>query len=68
MRRQIPTGIIGMVHLKALPGSPGFTGDIGAVESAPGWVHVDYFDHNGELEFIIMPMNEYKVCYPGELE
>lgn len=34
MRRQIPTGIIGMVHLKALPGSPGFAGDIEAVESA----------------------------------
>jgi len=34
MRREIPTGIIGMVHLKALPGSPGFAGDIDAVESA----------------------------------
>ena len=34
MRRQIPTGIIGMVHLKALPGSPGFAGDIEVVESA----------------------------------
>ena len=33
MRRKIPTGLIGMVHLKALPGSPGFAGDIGAVES-----------------------------------
>ena len=34
MRRKIPTGLIGMVHLKALPGSPGFTGDIGGVESS----------------------------------
>lgn len=34
MRKKIPTGLIGMVHLKALPGSPGFTGDIGAVESS----------------------------------
>ena len=34
MRKKIPTGLIGMVHLKALPGSPGFAGDIGAVESS----------------------------------
>ena len=32
MRKQIPTGIIGMVHLKPLPGSPGFSGDLGDVE------------------------------------
>ncbi len=34
VRKQIPTGIIGMVHLKALPGSPGFSGNIDAVEAA----------------------------------
>ena len=32
MRKQIPTGIIGMVHLKALPGSPNFAGDLSDVE------------------------------------
>ncbi|MEE2758787.1 MAG: BtpA/SgcQ family protein [Candidatus Thermoplasmatota archaeon] len=32
MRKQIPIGIIGMVHLKPLPGSPGFSGDLGDVE------------------------------------
>ncbi|MBJ03792.1 MAG: phosphorybosylanthranilate isomerase [Euryarchaeota archaeon] len=34
MRKQIPTGIIGMVHLKALPGSPQFCGDLDEVEIA----------------------------------
>ena len=34
MRMKIPTGIIGMVHLKALPGSPNFTGDLDAVEGS----------------------------------
>ena len=34
MRRKIPTGLIGMIHLKALPGSPGFSGDLHAVESS----------------------------------
>ena len=34
MRKKIPMGIIGMVHLKALPGSPGFAGDMDAVESS----------------------------------
>ena len=34
MRMKIPTGLIGMVHLKALPGSPNFTGDLDAVEAA----------------------------------
>ena len=32
MRQKVPTGIIGMVHLKPLPGSPAFSGDIDAVE------------------------------------
>ncbi|MED5487217.1 MAG: BtpA/SgcQ family protein [Candidatus Thermoplasmatota archaeon] len=32
MRRKVPGGIIGMVHLKPLPGSPSFSGDIDAVE------------------------------------
>ncbi|MBJ84412.1 MAG: phosphorybosylanthranilate isomerase [Euryarchaeota archaeon] len=32
MRKKIPTGIIGMVHLKALPGSPNFAGDLSDVE------------------------------------
>jgi membrane complex biogenesis BtpA family protein len=34
LRQQIPTGIIGMVHLKALPGSPGFSGNIDDIENA----------------------------------
>lgn len=32
MRKQTPTGIIGMVHLKALPGSPGYCGNLDNVE------------------------------------
>ena len=34
MRMKIPTGLIGMVHLKALPGSPNFNGDLDTVEAA----------------------------------
>ena len=41
---------------------------VGAVESQPGWIKVDYFDQNGQADFIIMPMSDYKVCYPDQLE
>jgi hypothetical protein len=41
---------------------------VGAVESQPGWIKVDYLDHNQQADFIIMPMKDYKVCYPDELE
>ena len=34
MREKIPVGMIGMIHLKALPGSPGFEGSIDAIEAA----------------------------------
>jgi len=34
VRRKIPTGIIGMIHLKALPGAPGFAGNIDAIETS----------------------------------
>ena len=34
MRKQIPTGIIGMIHLKPLPGSPEYCGDLDHVERA----------------------------------
>jgi hypothetical protein len=34
LRKQIPSGMIGMVHLKALPGSPGYSGNIDAIENA----------------------------------
>ena len=34
MRKQIPSGMIGRIHLKALPGSPGFEGSIDAIEAA----------------------------------
>ena len=34
MREKIPIGMIGMIHLKALPGSPGFEGSIDAIEAA----------------------------------
>jgi len=33
MRQQIPTGMIGMIHLKALPGSPEFSGDMDSIEA-----------------------------------
>ena len=33
-RKKIPSGLIGMVHLKALPGSPEYAGDLDAIEAA----------------------------------
>ncbi len=33
-RKKIPSGLIGMIHLKALPSSPEFSGDFNAIETA----------------------------------
>ncbi|MDP6899408.1 MAG: BtpA/SgcQ family protein [Candidatus Thalassarchaeaceae archaeon] len=34
VRQHIPTGLIGMVHLQALPGSPQYSGDLDNIEAA----------------------------------
>jgi len=34
----------------------------GAVESEPGWMTVDYLDHNQRADFIIIPKEVYEEC------
>ena len=34
----------------------------GAVEHSPGWIKVDYIDHNETADFIIIPREVYEDC------
>ena len=37
----------------------------GAVESAPGWMTVDYLDNKLTADYIVIPMDAYLECYPN---
>ena len=43
----------------------GFT-IIGAVESQPGWVTVDYLNEKHTPDYIIIPTDAYLECYPDD--
>ena len=34
----------------------------GAVETAPGWMQVDYLTDDGRAEFIVIPKAHYQEC------
>lgn len=34
----------------------------GAVESSPGWMTIDYLDHNETADFIVIPREIYEEC------
>ena len=43
----------------------------GAVESAPGWMTVDYLDrlnHGAEVQTIHIPLNEYLACWGNDYD
>ena len=39
---------------------------VGAVETQPGWMTVDYIDQNATADYIVIPMDQYLECYPQE--
>jgi hypothetical protein len=40
---------------------------IGAVESQPGWMTVDYLDQSLTADYIVIPIEDYYECYPVKL-
>jgi len=38
----------------------------GAVESQPGWMTVNYLDERMTADYIVIPMDAYLECYPGD--
>ena len=39
---------------------------IGAVETSPGWIKIDYFDPNETADFIVIDRALYEECFPTE--
>tara|TARA_B100001094_G_scaffold294653_1_gene315443 strand:- start:148 stop:318 length:171 start_codon:yes stop_codon:yes gene_type:complete len=35
---------------------------IGAVETAPNWMQIDYIDHNNTVDFIVIDKAFYDTC------
>jgi len=38
---------------------------VGAVETQPGWMTVDYLDKTLTADYIVIPMDAYLECYPA---
>ena len=39
---------------------------VGAVETSPGWIKIDYLDHNEHADFIIIDRGLYEECRDSE--
>ena len=39
---------------------------VGAVESEPGWMTVDYLREDVTADYIVIPMDQYLECYPQQ--
>tara|TARA_B100001094_G_C18121471_1_gene767103 strand:- start:194 stop:370 length:177 start_codon:yes stop_codon:yes gene_type:complete len=39
---------------------------IGAVETSPGWMKIDYLDHNQNADFIVIDRAFYEECETTE--
>ena len=37
---------------------------VGAVETSPGWLHIDYLDQNQNVDFMLIDKDIYLECDP----
>ena len=37
---------------------------VGAVETSPNWMRIDYLDHNDTADYIVVHRHMYDECFP----